>query len=363
MSAAVSGWWAFMLASSLQALVLLALVALVDRLFLRKVWPELRAALWAVVLLKLVLPPTLSSPVSVAHAARDIEPVAYLAPGALVPGHGIALAALLAWAAGALVLLAWLEIGRRRVRAEWLGPASVEASGDLVARCEALSKRLGLPRAPRLRVHERGLGPGLIGTLDQVIVIPRSLVDAGPDLDHALLHELAHVKRRDAWAALACTLLRIAWWFHPAAWMATARLAELREMCCDQAVARCLGDGAGAYRGTLARLALHRVEVPAGALGFMHRHSRILARLEALERPFTGRPAWRRVITSAALAILLACAVPLMPQRPLLLGFEIPEAASLDGCLSRRYIVHGLLAAQAAAPPPALAGERQGDPR
>lgn len=359
-------WQAWMLAASLQALVLLVLVGVLDALLLRRAWPELRAALWAVVLLKLVLPPTLRSPVSVAHAASGLEPVSWLAPGALPSSRGLAVAALVAWALGALAFLVVLEVARRRVAASWLG-ASSAADGELAERVARLASRLGMSRVPAVRVHGGGLGrelgPGVVGAWRPIIVVPRSLLASPAELDHALLHELAHVRRRDPLAALACTVLRAAWWFHPAAWLACARLAELRELCCDQEVARVLGDETRSYRRTLARMALRRLESPAGVLGFMHRHALILARLSALERPARPRPRWRRALTAGALSLLLACAVPLMPPRPELFGLPIPPPETLQGCMQRRYLVHGLLAAQSASVPPGSTGDFQGATR
>jgi hypothetical protein len=70
------------------------------------------------------------------------------------------------------------------------------------------------------------------------------------ELEHVVLHELAHVRRRDDWAALVEWVLVALMWVNPAAHWARRRLALSREMACDDwvvqqtatpvAYARCL---------------------------------------------------------------------------------------------------------------------------
>lgn len=61
LNAAASSWWDWMGPLMLQVAVLVLLVGAVDLLLLRRrVWPQVRYALWLLVLVKLALPPTLS---------------------------------------------------------------------------------------------------------------------------------------------------------------------------------------------------------------------------------------------------------------------------------------------------------------
>jgi hypothetical protein len=63
----VSLWWQHVAGASLQVLVLAAMVAALDRALGRRAWPGLLTALWLLVLVKLLLPPGLSSPLSLAN--------------------------------------------------------------------------------------------------------------------------------------------------------------------------------------------------------------------------------------------------------------------------------------------------------
>jgi beta-lactamase regulating signal transducer with metallopeptidase domain len=76
-------------------------------------------------------------------------------------------------------------------------------------------------------------------------------------LRSVLLHELAHVHRRDPLGRLVVGLVPCVYWFHPLAWLLPRRAAELAEIAADAAALRSLPE-----RRSYAR---HLVEI-AGAL-------------------------------------------------------------------------------------------------
>jgi len=55
-------WWDWSAAMFWQVGLLIVLIACLDRLIRRWAWPQLRYALWSLVLIKLLLPPSLSLP-------------------------------------------------------------------------------------------------------------------------------------------------------------------------------------------------------------------------------------------------------------------------------------------------------------
>jgi beta-lactamase regulating signal transducer with metallopeptidase domain len=196
------------------------------------------------------------------------------------------------------------------------------------------------------------------------LVLDGSLVDSGPTvrLEHVLLHELAHVRRRDNWLILAAQAVQIVFWFHPGAWIARRRLGAWIEICCDRR-ATMLADR-GEYRRTL--LAMARVMfVPRmhDGLAFFARRGELLARIKWL----SAAPASFSLGGRAATA--LACATALsLPNvdcstrdlnRALAAVERAPTAVSalsaasapamiddFDGCLRRRYFVLAKLAAR-----------------
>ena len=59
-----------------------------------------------------------------------------------------------------------------------------------------------------------------------------------------LLHELAHLKRRDHWVRWLELIVGGLYWWHPAVWWGRRLLREAEEQCCDAWVD--LGDAQGA---------------------------------------------------------------------------------------------------------------------
>lgn len=99
------GWWQWTLAMSVQVTLVVAAVALLDRLLARWAWPQLLSAVWMIVLIKLLVPPTLHSPASVGRLvpARTIPAEAPVASGHEV----LPTAAFLVWGVGSLAIAAW----------------------------------------------------------------------------------------------------------------------------------------------------------------------------------------------------------------------------------------------------------------
>ncbi len=65
-------WWEWSAAMFWQVGLLIVLIACVDRLIRRRAWPQLRYALWSLILVKLILPPTLSLPSGVVPELRPM---------------------------------------------------------------------------------------------------------------------------------------------------------------------------------------------------------------------------------------------------------------------------------------------------
>jgi hypothetical protein len=186
------------------------------------------------------------------------------------------------------------------------------------------SRTIGLRRSPRaLRTGELdGLTmpalPAIMGLLRPTLLLPRGWLARQPTRrdEHALLHELAHLKRRDLWYDELWALLRAALWFHPLAWIAVERLHALSELQCDQAVARALGSEAPSYRETLvlaARPLLAR-PAPGGLRAFLGSPSSIVVRIERLERAATRSFALARSVSAAVAFVLGACVLPMAPR-------------------------------------------------
>ena len=151
-------------------------------------------------------------------------------------------------------------------------------------------------------------GATVLGFQRPCIAIPSALIDAltRHELDQVVLHEHAHVHRRDDWARLLQTLLMSILWIHPAALLVSRALDREREMACDEWVVARTGLPK-AYARCLARAAEVRGRVRTGLplvpalLGGRHNLVRRVDRLLTVKQPC------RRV--SLVAATVSACAI------------------------------------------------------
>ncbi|HEY7427846.1 MAG TPA: M56 family metallopeptidase, partial [Gemmataceae bacterium] len=120
----------------------------------------------------------------------------------------------LCWALGVFVLLV------RRLAGVWFlgrlrrGAADMQGSAaETFATCRA---ELGVGGTVYLMTHPRVRSPVLLGSFRPAILVPPDWSQVSLDVQRAaLLHELAHVRRRDHWLAPLLETVRVAFFFHP----------------------------------------------------------------------------------------------------------------------------------------------------
>jgi len=305
---ALDAWWAWAVASTLQGSVLLALAWLADRALVRRAWPQLLSLAWLLALARFFLPPELGSPVSLTSAlGAPTLALAELRPRASAPAALFAL-----WLAGAIALIALRCIRRARLRARI---ESVQLSAAWAAALERCAQRLALARGPRVATLHGLETAAVFGLHGARVLVPRAWLAREPSRrdEHALLHELAHLARRDLVLDELVALVRALLWFHPLAWLAARRLHVLSELACDGAVARALGREARGYRETLILAARPLLASPAPRelRAFAGSPSAIVLRIERLERLVPRPDALVRASCAALACLLCACILPM----------------------------------------------------
>ncbi len=112
----------------------------------------------------------------------------------------------------------------------WLFGFVVVAGAKLLslARAIALVRRARVFRE-NIRISDEVDQPMTLGS---TIVLPRDSADSAV----VLLHERAHVARRDTLVALLGDFACAVYWFHPLAWLVARRVRLERERACDDAV-------------------------------------------------------------------------------------------------------------------------------
>lgn len=140
----------------------------------------------------------------------------------------------LLWAAGVVLLLAYLANALRRVRAirrsgiPWL-------AGQTAA--EAMARDLAISRPLTVILHEDVPAPITCGWSRPTLVLPTDARDwSEADLRRAFVHELEHVRRGDWPMQLAARAICAGYWCHPLVWVAWRWLCLESERACDDAV-------------------------------------------------------------------------------------------------------------------------------
>jgi len=292
-----------------QAGVLIALIFVIRAMLGSRLAPAWRFALWGVVLVRLLVPVLPSGPLSLfrlmaclgpvranAFGARLSQPSRVLptaagaqplppprAPAVLSerPGRSLEIAgaptrsqakgsdgtfelvrtpvriAGFVWLAGVLFLSVRTTIGGARLqrrRSGWRKPDDPRLAA-LFAECQAT---IGVRFSVVLRVTPDDLGPAVAGLWAPCVLVPQSVLALASreDVEHILLHELAHVRRRDLVLHWLMTAARVVHWFNPTVQLAAARMQADRELACDAVVLRLLGrERRNAYGVTILKMA------------------------------------------------------------------------------------------------------------
>jgi len=215
------------------------------------------------------------------------------------------------WLPFALVQLcrnAWSFLYLRRLKRR-----SRAAADALADRLRYWMETCGIHRPVRLLVSDRVGSPLATGFRHPAVILPSALLAQfnESELDHVLLHELAHVARRDDWSSLLARVIGAFAGLHPVVAWTLRQIARDRELACDEWVVAHLGE-ARPYAASLARLfevCRERRRV-ALATGMAERASRLGERIEWLlagGRQFTSRTSLLRVaVATAALLALVA---------------------------------------------------------
>jgi len=214
---------------------------------LKRSGPVVRQWIWFSALAGLlVLPPAASFVPNVSLPLLDLKPDAAGAssegmaarasasvPVAVDEGSGDRLAWIAAvYFSGMTVSIGWMVLGRRRSagirrRARRLPP---EENRGLLERL-----RIRQATGPiRIYLSEAADVPFVRGVLLPAVVLPPGFREWPAErLKAALLHEAAHIRRRDLPARAAGAAACLLYWFNPLSWYALRRMIREQESACD----------------------------------------------------------------------------------------------------------------------------------
>jgi beta-lactamase regulating signal transducer with metallopeptidase domain len=146
--------------------------------------------------------------------------------------------AFLVWCIGAALVALPMLLGHIRV---WLISESAQPAvgGPWGALASVLPDSLGLKGRVRIMVSERATMPMAFGIVNPTVLLPAD-AEQWPFARRrdVMLHELAHVARRDCLTQLVSQAACALYWFDPLVWLAARALRGERERACDDAVVR-----------------------------------------------------------------------------------------------------------------------------
>ncbi len=224
-------------------------------------------------------------------------------------------ALLVVWAAGAMLALLPLFVALVRVRivSQRARPTSDLRWVRLIRETPGISHL-----APRVRVIESDEAsmPMTWGVRRPTLLVPAN-ASAWPEWKcrNVLLHELAHVERRDCLTQIVAQLACAVYWFNPLAWVAVHRMRVERELACDDRVISA-GSAATEYAEILLEVArsLRAPSFTSQTAIAMARPSQLSGRLLAVldgrrNRKGVSRPVFAGASLAALMAVLVLASV------------------------------------------------------
>ncbi|NQX67618.1 methicillin resistance protein [Paenibacillus alba] len=256
---------------SAMASVLVGFIIVMQKVLKAHLKPRWHYILWLLVILRLIMPWSPESKLSIYNWVGTPEVVQSVvhfdqaesalsldeheSPGAKTPIFYRLLLA--AWLLG-VVLLGTYTLSINLKFARKLKQETAAVSDERIRQLFSQSKkRMGIQGHIALVASDDLASPSLFGFMKPQLIMPTVLLHNLNDeqLQHVFLHELAHSKRKDIWVNGFMHALLIIHWFNPILWYAYRRMREDQEIASDALALSCLApDKSQAYGYTLITL-------------------------------------------------------------------------------------------------------------
>jgi beta-lactamase regulating signal transducer with metallopeptidase domain/Leucine-rich repeat (LRR) protein len=314
----------------IQSSILITVLLVIGLLLRKSINAVFRYCFWLLVFVKLVIPPTLSLPTGLGYWLGDLLPAESVStetaetstienfagsklpytrspepfisvPASEIPAvetnviEAVAPAIntqgiiFIGWLIGELLLISLFlqkTFFVRRIIAQ-SKPAESRLQEILGDSCQ----KLGIRKKIELRISNNLHSPAACGLLSHKIILPVSLHKqfSSEKLRTTMLHELAHIKRKDIWVNYLQTLLQIFYFYNPLLWIANIIVRRIREQAVDETVMVYLGQKADTYSSTLvdiAEIAFAKPSLGLNMIGVVESKKALVARI----RHITSRP-------------------------------------------------------------------------
>ncbi|MBQ8238305.1 MAG: M56 family metallopeptidase [Oscillospiraceae bacterium] len=287
------------------------LVVLAARLLLRKAPKIFSYVLWAVVLLRLLLPVTIPSPVS---AIPAVSPVGHSQINDVLPDFEFETPSdriqnqqaleQMEQSNGVVVTVSRSAEPTAYLTILWLAGMGIILLGSIISYLKIRRRlKVVIPLRENILIADDIQSPFVVGFVRPKIYLPSNLSEK--ERAYIILHEQYHIRRFDHIVKLLAFLALCLHWFNPLVWLAFSLASKDMEMSCDEAVVRKMGSGIRAdYAASLLTLATGRRIIAGTPLAFGEGDpSGRIRNLSKWKKPAI----WVMVIAVVLCAVLTVC--------------------------------------------------------
>jgi beta-lactamase regulating signal transducer with metallopeptidase domain/Flp pilus assembly protein TadD len=210
--------------------------------------------------------------------------------------------AIVLWLFGATALLIRIAVAFARAR-ELSARALLVSDEELRVEVERASRLLGVTDFIKVAISHEIKVPMVVGVMQPRIILPAEAPGWSRErLQVVLLHEIAHIRRRDVVWMLFARVVSASLWFHPLVAMLSRHVRHESELACDDLVLATgvRGSDYAEHLVTIARLSHGHNPLPGSALAFAA-HSTLERRVASI---LSSRS--RRVNPRALMALVAA---------------------------------------------------------
>ncbi|MBP7175800.1 MAG: hypothetical protein KBA53_06235 [Thermoclostridium sp.] len=252
----------------------LVLVVVIIRLLLKKAPKWLNPVLWGIVGLRLILPFSIESILSLIPSAETISPeVIYSQQPAIhsgIPALNSVVNPIIteSFATNPITSASPLQIWIPIAAIVWIVGTTAMLIYTVISYLN-LNKRVKTAVLFRDNIYqsENVASPFVLGILHPHIYLPFSINEK--DMNPVIAHEQTHMKRRDHWIKPFGFLLLALYWFNPVLWAAYILLCRDIELACDEGVIKELcADQRADYSDALLSCSVSRRMIAACPLAF-----------------------------------------------------------------------------------------------
>lgn len=318
---------------SLTGGILILLVLLLRALLQNRVHRSVWLVLWAVAVLRLLLPVQIASPTSLWNLPmfRQEQTVQTLPEQTTVsvpaqmssaeqaapqPAQAVTFRQLLPviWLFGAAALLTFCLITHLRARKQY-------------RKSQPIRLNIPLPKRVQLRQTAYAGAPLTYGLLRPVILLPMKLPEEETALDAIVQHELSHIRHADVLKKAILVLTLALHWFNPLVWVMFYVASQDMEMRCDADAVRAMDGQKKAYATMLVRAEEQKLF---GLLQAGVSFNSTAGRLKALSKGKPGRAASILSTVLIAAVMLLGLSTAQMPAKAAATKATPPAAITMQ---------------------------------